>query len=175
MLHVEAFQSLSSLACLAWQSSRGSAYSVRWNCAKGNVSRRGWSLQRKARTSHIALDRSTHPLQTSGKSSTARCCGPSIPSRRKHSHRCLAAVDIFREPDLVPSLPPVASDVTSIDIASMSVGTWVSSVMCLKSIARTGSSIRCTNALSHPHCSSLASFLAPAQTYSARAPCGFGT
>ena len=88
MLDIGSFHAASSHAWLAWHSSLGSSQSVRRNCGKGNVSRRRparSSLQRKARTSHIALDRSTHPLPTSGLSITVHSCKSSFPSRLKHS------------------------------------------------------------------------------------------
>ena len=75
MLHIGSFHALSSHEWLGSHSSLGSSQSVRLNCAKENVSRRGparSSLRRKARTLHIELDRSTHPLPTSGLSITAR-------------------------------------------------------------------------------------------------------
>ena len=77
MLHIGSFHTLSSHEWLGSHSSLGSSQSVRLNCAKENVSRRGparSSLRRKARTLHIELDRSTHPLPTSGLSVAARCC-----------------------------------------------------------------------------------------------------
>jgi hypothetical protein len=68
------------------------------------VSRRGSSLQRKALTSHVALDRSTRPPPASGLSVSARCCSPSFPSQLERSHRCLAPVNIFPAPDMRPNV-----------------------------------------------------------------------
>ena len=87
-LHIGSFHALSAHEWLGSHSSLGSSQSVRLNCAKENVSRRGparSSLRRKARTLHIELDRSTHPLPTSGLSVAARCCSSSFPLRPRHS------------------------------------------------------------------------------------------
>jgi len=88
LLHIGSFHALSSHEWLGSHTSLGSSQSVRLNCAKENVSRRGparSSLRRKARTLHIELDRSTHPLPTSGLSVAPRCCSSSFPLRPRHS------------------------------------------------------------------------------------------